>query len=372
MKTVISRRKSLKNNRIRLLYLRIIDGNKDTFKTLNMFEYFSPRTKEERKHNSYVKLECQKQLLNNSILINKENDVLFYDCIEEFAKDKLINPIKKLLLFINPNLAFKAIHEISKPKSLHKLRLLFQKELENKKYKNLKESTYATYWSEIKSVIRKCYPVYLGKYPAYIGNLKYKITSKSHIIYTDEDLKRLWTTPVFDIRGYHKMKIDGNQIKHACFFMLYTGLRTSDIINLNWSNISRLNDEIWKVSIIQKKTGKKIINSFPLLARNLLGKRKKEKVFTDLQGHNYIHSYRSRFFDRFIRWRNRAGVSKDKTLHSFRHTYATRLYKSCGNIYEVSRALGHNKLETTLNYYAPAEMNTNENAKYIEKAYNFL
>ena len=41
-------------------------------------------------------------------------------------------------------------------------------------------------------------------------------------------------------------------------------------------------------------------------------------------------------------------------------------------IYEVSRALGHSKLETTLSFYAPAEVRTNENAKHIEKAYNFL
>jgi len=377
MKTYIAKRRSLKNQRIRLLYLRVFDHTngfrKDTYKSLKMFEYVSPRTTKERKHNVDVKLECQKQLLHNYITtVKKEPDVLFFECIEEFAKDKLINPIKKLLQFIDPGLAFKEINEIASPKSIYKLRSEFQKELNNKNFGKLKESTYATYWSEIRSIIRKCYPVYLDKYPNYFGSLKYKITSKSHIIYNDEDLKRLWNTPVFDPRGYHKMKIDEKQIKNACFFMLYTGLRASDIIDLDWSNISRSNDTTWNVFITQRKTGKKIINSFPRCARDLLGIRNRGKIFTDLQGSNYIHSYRSRFYDRFVRWRNRAGVSKEKTLHTFRHTYANNLYKQCGNIYEVSRALGHSKLETTLSFYAPAEVRTNENAKHIEKAYNFL
>ena len=147
-----------------------------------------------------------------------------------------------------------------------------------------------------------------------------------------------------------------------------------DIINLEWGNVTRINANTWQVKIRQKKTGKLVANTFPLFARQLLGERKKttSKIFDDMQGFDYLNSYRQLTYDRFKRWRNRAGVSKEKTLHTFRHTYANNLYKQCGNIYEVSRALGHSKLETTLSFYAPAEVKTNDNAKYIEKAYNFL
>ena len=153
--------------------------------------------------------------------------------------------------------------------------------------------------------------------------------------------------------------------------MLYTGLRAIDIINLEWNSIYKVNDETWNVAIVQEKTKKRLVNSFPAKARRLLGQRRKGKIFRDLQGYDYEHSYRTRFFGRFCRWRDRAGVSKEKTLHTFRHTYANRLYNQCGNIYEVSKALGHKKIETTELFYAPTDLKTNDNAKHIQNAYAY-
>ena len=128
-----------------------------------------------------------------------------------------------------------------------------------------------------------------------------------------------------------------------------------------------------RIEITQKKTNHTIKNSFPKFARELLAERKHgdNPVFSGLQGFNYQNSYRQLTYDRFKRWRNRAGVSKDKTLHTFRHTYANNLYKRCNNIYEVSKALGHKKLETTLQFYAP-ESKFDQNSAFIEDAYNFI
>ena len=155
-------------------------------------------------------------------------------------------------------------------------------------------------------------------------------------------------------------------------FSLYTGLRIVDIINMKWKDV-KASEKGWYFEITQKKTNHTIKNSFPKFARELLAERKQgdKAVFSGLQGFNYQNSYRQLTYDRFKRWRDRAGVSKDKTLHTFRHTYANNLYKRCNNIYEVSKALGHKKLETTLQFYAP-ESKFDQNSAFIEDAYNFV
>ncbi|MBI3873209.1 MAG: tyrosine-type recombinase/integrase, partial [candidate division Zixibacteria bacterium] len=43
----------------------------------------------------------------------------------------------------------------------------------------------------------------------------------------------------------------------------------------------------------------------------------------------------------------KAGVSRRVSVHSLRHTFATRLYHKTGDLYLVQRALGHRQLTAT-------------------------
>lgn len=52
----------------------------------------------------------------------------------------------------------------------------------------------------------------------------------------------------------------------------------------------------------------------------------------------------------FSRFRNKAGVAKNKTIHSLRHTFALRKLLELGNIYLVSQMLGHSDIKTTTIY----------------------
>jgi integrase/recombinase XerC len=49
----------------------------------------------------------------------------------------------------------------------------------------------------------------------------------------------------------------------------------------------------------------------------------------------------------FARCLTQAGISRPFSIHSLRHTFATRLYRKTGDLYLVQRALGHRQITTT-------------------------
>ena len=49
----------------------------------------------------------------------------------------------------------------------------------------------------------------------------------------------------------------------------------------------------------------------------------------------------------FAKWCREAGIGRAVSVHSLRHTFATRLYRKTGDLYLVQRALGHRQITTT-------------------------
>ena len=47
----------------------------------------------------------------------------------------------------------------------------------------------------------------------------------------------------------------------------------------------------------------------------------------------------------FAKWCREAGITA--SVHSLRHTFATRLYRKTGDLHLVQRALGHRQITTT-------------------------
>jgi integrase/recombinase XerC len=50
---------------------------------------------------------------------------------------------------------------------------------------------------------------------------------------------------------------------------------------------------------------------------------------------------------RFAQLLEQAGITRKVSVHSLRHTFATRLYHKTGDLYLVQRALGHRHITTT-------------------------
>lgn len=61
-----------------------------------------------------------------------------------------------------------------------------------------------------------------------------------------------------------------------------------------------------------------------------------------------------------------AGIKKNVTTHSLRHTYATHLLESGVNIFTIQYLMGHARFETTMIYFHVTEINRNFNKSPLD------
>ena len=70
-------------------------------------------------------------------------------------------------------------------------------------------------------------------------------------------------------------------------------------------------------------------------------------MFTALEGKPLGHRYVQRMVDRYAR---KAGIDKNISPHTLRHSFATDLYRETSKIRLVQKVLGHSDLSTTMVY----------------------
>jgi integrase len=133
-------------------------------------------------------------------------------------------------------------------------------------------------------------------------------------------------------------------MKSAFLFSCLTGLRWSDIQKLKWSEVQKQN-EGFRVVFRQQKTGGQEYLDIPNQARNYLGQQgnSDERVFVGLK-YSAWHNMELQ------KWCMKAGITKNITFHSGRHTFAIMQLEYKTDIYTVSKLLGHKDLKTTQIY----------------------
>lgn len=132
-------------------------------------------------------------------------------------------------------------------------------------------------------------------------------------------------------------------IKRGAIFAGLTGLRFSDVQTLYWSEV-RGSSGKYNLKFIQEKTDGAEILPISDQAFEILGDRgdPEERVFPGLK----YSSLKPCFND----WLQKAGIQKNITFHSFRHTYATLQLELGTELLTVSKMLGHRSIKTTLIY----------------------
>ena len=132
----------------------------------------------------------------------------------------------------------------------------------------------------------------------------------------------------------------------------YTGLRRSELTNLNWDDIN-----LGSKYLIVRKSKNKNQRIIPLhnriieLLDSYLSERlplKNNALFIGRTGERIHHNSLKNLFDRYIKI---AGLSgKGYTIHTIRHTLATRLLNKNVSLVNIKNLMGHRSLESTQIY----------------------
>ncbi|MFH0895575.1 MAG: site-specific integrase [Bacteroidota bacterium] len=142
-----------------------------------------------------------------------------------------------------------------------------------------------------------------------------------------------------EVKKIYKTECGNPEVKRAFLFSLNTGLRFVDIVDLKYKHIS--GNQIRKQ---QRKTGNEVIIDLNENAVLLLGEAgKSEKAVFSLPS---ISSCLSTLKT----WAKRAGIDKNITWHSARHTFGTMLILRGTDIRTTGSLLGHARLEHTQKY----------------------
>ena len=163
----------------------------------------------------------------------------------------------------------------------------------------------------------------------YLDKIEPQEVKKEYL--TLDEVKQLATTPC-----------DIPVLKAASLFACLTGLRISDIQNLQWEDFDIAPDQGYCLRIRTQKTQTEATLPISNEAYELCGMPGTGKVFKGLK--------RSMINYPLKNWLKKAGITKPITFHGFRHSYAVIQISLGTDIYTVSKMLTHKNVTTTQIY----------------------
>ena len=129
--------------------------------------------------------------------------------------------------------------------------------------------------------------------------------------------------------------------------LLDTGARLNEVQRLEWKQVDLEKRQIhlWRPKVKNESVLFMTDRVYHIFRRRYDERRSDEWVFMDESGskprHNHKRSMRKAF--------DRAGL-EDCSLHTLRHTFASRLVQAGVSLYKVSQLLGHTEIRTTQIY----------------------
>lgn len=147
-----------------------------------------------------------------------------------------------------------------------------------------------------------------------------------------------------DVKKLAKTECKYPDLKRAFLFSCLTGIRKSDIEKMVWGEVHKFGN-FTRITFKQKKTGNQEYLDINAQAEIYLGEPGKstDRVFAGF-------NYNSNTLVELRRWCLLAGITKDVTFHTGRHTFAVLMLDLGADIYTVSKLLGHKELSTTQIY----------------------
>ena len=135
-----------------------------------------------------------------------------------------------------------------------------------------------------------------------------------------------------------------------CMFalMLATGIRLGSAVNLDVEDLDLDAGELHLKSTKRDRPEKIFLNqAIQDHLHRFLNDRTSGPLFPGRHGQRLTPRHIQR---RFHLWCKKAGITREATVHSLRHTLASRLYKKTGDVFLVKEALRHRSVASTLIY----------------------
>ena len=324
--------------------------NKETgrmirFLSLNMYTYVKPKSPSEKEWNEATiialdeyKMEYYIKLKNDDLdfLNSKKEGNDFYEYylnIAEKKKTSQSNYFKWMLVYKH----LKNFSDTMRFKDIDRgLANSFREYLLKRPHKRIKGKTIspnsaASYYTKFLFALKQAHKD---------GLLKENVAYEVDRIKT-EDAKRIFLTHE-EVLKLVEIDCRDKVLKRACLFMVYTGMRVSDIEKLTWWEIEHTKEAGYYIRFRHKKTKNQQTLHISDEAHDLLGKKgeAKELVFKGFKRRYHL----------LEAWVKDAGISKAVGFHTFRHTAATLMLNFGADVFTVMKRLGHKNIKTTMAY----------------------
>lgn len=137
-------------------------------------------------------------------------------------------------------------------------------------------------------------------------------------------------------------KHSNNQVRLGFLFACFTGLRLGDVRSLKWSEVIDMGT--YKAIIKEQGKTKKPI-AIPLCntAIMFMPEQQDDEYVFHLPKYTWLHNSLGRIM-------KAAGIERNVSFHTSRHTFATLTQSACQNIKVVGDLLGHRSVKTTQRY----------------------
>ena len=374
--TVRLRQRTLPSGNIKL-YLDIHCGGKRTTESLNLFLIPEKTRADKQKNKETLKLAeavCAKRVVE---VQNREfgfksdyaTDTLFYPYYRAMCQARLgtesrgnwgnwFSALHHLLIY-EPNekitfaeitpawvQRFKDYLENDAKAWAHD----FRKRLD---YHPLARNSKLSYFNKLRACLNQAFEERIIPINPIRGIENFKAEEGTRMYLTLEEVKRLAET-----------ECAWPAVKQAFLFGCLTGLRRSDISRLTWSDVHQQGD-FTRIIFKQKKTGGQEYLDISQEAADLMGERgaPDDKVFPDFMSPSATnHALKN--------WVLRAGIHKEITFHSSRHTFAVLMLDLGTDIYTVSKLLGHKEIGTTQIYAKVLDKNKQAAVARIPSIFN--
>jgi site-specific recombinase XerD len=165
--------------------------------------------------------------------------------------------------------------------------------------------------------------------------------TKGITVKTQEALPKYLTTEQLEVLA--KTKCGNTIVRDAFFFSYCTGMRFGDIVSLKWGQFRDSG-----VHIVQSKTGVSQKIDLNKMALSILNRYRKPGL--KMTETVFALPRRSTVDKVLKRWAKRASLEMSISFHRARHSFATAMLTSTGDIYTTSKILGHKSLATTQIY----------------------